>query len=271
MCRILSINPASYYTWLRRGLSKRDLINEKLLIKIKEIHADKKKKAYGSPKITHELKNMGFYYNHKRVARLMKENNIKAIIKKNHKYSGQGKPEKGKDIPKNILNRNFNPSKINKSWVTDITYIQTDSGWAYLCNYIDLFGKKVVGWATSSKPDTKLVLKAFKDALNKRNPPKGLLVHSDQGCQYTSKAYLTFLKESGFVASMSRRGNCWDNACAESFFGHLKNEYLFDKKFKNVDEVNFAIFDYIESFYNNKRLHSGNKLLTPNEFEKKSA
>lgn len=269
MCLALNVKEKSYYSWLKRGVSSRDVKNKMILRRIEEIRKDDKKICYGSPKMVLELEASGLKFNHKRISRIMKENSIYAQLRRKHNYKNHGKAKI--DIAPNLLDRKFNPSAKNKVWTSDITYIPTHSGWTYLCAVMDLFGKKIIGWSISNSPDTNLVLSAIKKAIERRNPDPGLLIHSDQGCQYTSNMYIEFLKQNKFVQSMSRRGNCWDNACIESFFGHLKNEWLWDFKFSNLEEVKNALFDYIDGFYNTRRFHSSNKGMTPVEYEKKYA
>lgn len=269
MCSVLEVNISSYYSWQRRGISKRDKENMMVLKKINDIRKDKKKRCYGSPKILLQLNKMGLMYNHKRIARIMRENGLFAILKKKHSYKKPG--EEKKDIAPNLLDRNFNPSSPNQIWTSDITYIPTHSGWVYHCAVMDLFNKQIIGWEVSSSPNTELVINAIQKAIKRRNPSRGLMIHSDQGCQYTSEKYIAFIKENNFIQSMSRRGNCWDNACIESFFGHLKSEWLWDFKFYSIVEVRFSLFDYIDGFYNTKRFHAGNDNLSPVEYEKKYA
>ena len=198
----------------------------------------------------------------------MRINDLAAVIKRKHRYKKPNSKEN--NIVKNILNRKFSRSKKDEVWVTDITYIQTFSGWAYLCVFLDLFSRKIVGWAVSKNPDTYLVLKAFNVAIRARRPSEGLMVHSDQGCQYTSNAYMGFIKANGFIQSMSRRGNCWDNACVESFFGNMKSEIIFESYFYSVEDVKLKIFEHIECFYNKIRRHSSCGNLSPESFEEKN-
>jgi len=266
---MLSITIKSYYSWKNRGKSKREVENSMILKEIIDIRKDKKMRCYGSPKIKLELIKRNLNYNHKRIARIMRENRIFAELRRKHTYKNKGKEKM--DIAPNILNRDFNPSSPNKAWTSDITYIPTHSGWVYLCSVMDLFGKKIIAWEVSSSPNTELVVTAIQKAISNRNPDKGLIIHSDQGCQYTSNNYITFIKENNFLQSMSRRGNCWDNACIESFFGHLKNEWLWDFKFHTIAEVRFALFDYIDGFYNTRRFHTGNNNMSPVEYENKFA
>jgi len=269
MCRMVSIKRSAYYAWKKRGQSVRSLENECILSKIVELRADKKIRTYGSPRLTPELRDAGFICNHKRVERIMRENGIRAHISRKHRYKQQ--KNKTDHIADNVLDRQFEQDEINKAWGTDITYISTYSGWAYLCMFLDLCSKKVVGWSVSSNPNTDLVLEALAMAVRNRNPDAGLIIHSDQGCQYTSGRYRDYLRDHGYIQSMSRRGNCWDNACAESFFGHLKQDIIFENKFQSVSEVELILFEYIEGFYNLRRRHSACGNISPHNYEKKLA
>ena len=269
MCRCLSVKPSSYYMWKKRGPSKRSIEDARILRKIEELHKDSEMKKYGSPRLTPELKELGFTCGMNRVARIMRENGIRAYIARKHKYKQQKNSEN--HIAENILNRNFSWDNIDQAWATDITFIPTDSGWSYLCMFLDLCSRKIVGWSISSNPNTDLVLDALTMAVRHRNPKKGLLIHSDQGCQYTSIRYREYLKSNGFTQSMSRRGNCWDNACAESFFCHLKQDVIFENRFSTVADVELTVFNYIEGYYNRRRRHSSCGFLSPMNYEKKLA
>lgn len=267
MCRVLSIKPSAYYTWVKRGPSKRTILDELIINEIKDIYTDSRKRCYGSPRLTSELEERGISCGVKKVARVMRINNIKAEIRRKHSY------KKTKNdieyISENILNRDFNQKEPNKVWVSDITYIYTRMGWAYLCVFIDLFSRAVVGWSVSDSANTGLVVGAFNKAYLLRRPEKGLIIHSDRGCQYTSLQFKEHLETTGCIQSMSRPGNCWDNACAESFFSHLKSEIIFGEYFYSVEDVNFEIFSYIEGFYNRKRRHASCGNLSPLDYEKK--
>jgi putative transposase len=265
MCSVLGVTESAYYAWKKRPESGRSIKNKELLLKIKEIH-EKSKKIYGSPRIAVELRKDGVKYGQKRVARLMKENGIAARMKKKFKVSHKTAQEE--EVEKNILDRNFKPEKPNKVWVSDITYIATRYGWLYLCVIIDLYSRKVVGWSMSGKMDTGLVIRALEMACLNRNPGKGLIFHSDRGVQYASTDFKKTLKLKGFIQSMSRKGNCWDNACAESFFHSLKTEELYFYSFGSLEEARRLVFQYIEIFYNRKRLHSYLGYKNPDEFER---
>lgn len=266
MCRILEVKSVSFYAWKRRPPSKRSIENIRLLSDIKIIY-EESEKAYGSPKVWHEMMNRGIKCSHKRVARLMRANNIRSITTKKHKYKGY--PVSEEDASLNILNREFSPNEPNKAWATDITYIPTSSGWAYSCVIIDLFSKGVVGYSSSTSMKTELVLEALDMAIRRRKPVKGLLIHSDRGSQFGSMKYRKKLKSHKFIQSMSRKGNCWDNACVESFFHLLKSERLNHYTFDTIGQVRWAVFKYIEGFYNTKRIHSSLGYLSPADYENK--
>ncbi len=268
MFKIFEIKRDSFYAWKRRGISKRELFDNEIASEIDSIWNRSRKKCYGTPRLLGELKDMGYSLGHNKVARIMKVRNMKATRRRKHKYFLP--KNKGALAMPNVVDRKFNPGIANNIWVTDITYIQLTTGWAYLCVFIDLFSRIVVGWKVSSSPNTELVLSALKIALGKRKTTEGLIIHSDQGCQYTSENYKNKLKDHGFIQSMSRRGNCWDNACVESFFGTLKQEELFGEIFKTKEEVEMRVFEYIESFYNNERRHSSCGNLSPAKFEKEN-
>jgi putative transposase len=268
MCRVLEVKRVSYYEWQRRSPSKRTIENLRLLLEIKSIYK-KSGETYGSPKIWKEMLRNGIRCSHKRIARLMKANNIRSIVQK--KYRKKGRVVNEEEASMNILNREFNPKEANKAWATDITYIPTKSGWCYSCVVIDLYSKKVVGYSASSSMTTELVLEALDMAIRRRNPGKGLLIHSDRGSQFGSIKFRKKLKSHEFVQSMSRKGNCWDNACIESFFHLLKSERLNHYRFNNVAQVRWELFKYIDGFYNTIRIHSSLGYLSPAEFENKKS
>lgn len=263
MCQLLKVSRSGYYAHINRPESKRSLENRKLLETIKEIHADSHR-IYGAPQITKNLPpeqkaSCG------RVARLMRQNGIRSKVVK--KYKATTNSKHNLPVAENLLNQNFESSKPNEKWLTDITYVATDEGWLYLAGVMDLYGRKIVGWAMDSRMKTELVSTALKQAIGRTNASKGLLVHSDRGVQYASKAYQKLLKKHEFVCSMSRKGNCYDNAPMESFWGKLKMEWLNDYTFKTRSEAKKAIFEYIELFYNRRRTHSSNDYIPPNKLE----
>lgn len=267
MCRILEIKPGRYYAWLKRPLSNRTRENLNLIASIREINQDKETKTYGSPRIQELLKAKGHKVSRKRIAGLMKQNGIKAVNAK--KYKPQGSTTSDNLASSNLLEQNFTMLKPNQAWVTDITYIPTRSGWVYLCTFMDLYSRKIIGWAVDSKPRSELVIKALVMAVRQRKPGSGLIIHSDRGTQYSSHDYRNKLKSYGFIQSMSRRGNCWDNACMESFYHSFKYEYLYQFTMNDCEDVYWLCFKYIEAFYNTRRLHSYLGYLSPAVFEDK--
>ena len=238
---------------------------QKLLGLIKNEHL-KSKKRYGSPKILKSLKAQGVSCNHKTVEKLMFENNIRSIV--NKKYKATTNSKHGLAVFDNILDRQFKPLKPNIAWCGDITYIATNEGWLYLATVIDLYSNKVVGYAMSDRINKQLVIDALNHALKTRGYPTGVIVHTDRGSQYASNAYKAVLNKHQLIGSMSRKGNCWDNAIAENFFGIIKKEYVYHINFITRNQAKLGIFDYIETWYNPQRIHSKLNYLSPNEFEK---
>jgi putative transposase len=267
MCQILNVKRSSYYAWTKRPESRRAEQDRMIIQEIRIIHKDNNKKGYGSPRMKKELEHKGLIISKKRVARLMKMHNIKAITAV--KYKPQTKPVPEENASPNLLGQNFITDKPNKIWVTDITYILTKSGWVYLCTFMDLYSRKIVGWSIGLNMKTGLVLRALQMAINKRKPGIGLIIHSDRGSQYGSSEYRDVLKTYGFIQSMSRKGNCWDNACMESFYHILKYEYLFQFILNGLEDVKWLCFKFIEAFYNSMRLHSYLGYISPADFEKK--
>lgn len=264
MCKSLDVSRSSYYGWLKDPVSEREIKNNELLKKIEKIHIDSKKR-YGSPRVFAELRNQGEMINHKRVENLMKKNKIQARMKRKFRVTTDSKHND--PIAENILNRDFIANKPNEKWVSDITYIHTLQGWLYLCTVIDLYSRKVVGWSMDDNMKTELISNALEMAVKSRNPDKGLIFHSDRGSQYASEPFRKLLKKYKFTQSMSRKGNCWDNAVAESFFHTIKTEELYFHKFKTITEAKTVVFQYIEIDYNRKRTHSYLNYLSPNNFE----
>jgi putative transposase len=264
MCLVLDVPRSGYYAWRSRPKSQRDLANEKLLEKIRASH-EKSKGIYGVRKIKADLQNRGVVCSHTRVHLLMKKNNITS--RRPRKFKATTNSKHNFPVAPNLLNQNFKATKSNYAWVSDITYIPTGEGWLYLAAITDLYHKKVIGWSMGETMTKELVMNALRQASNRVQPPTGVIHHSDRGSQYASHAYQDLLREYGFQPSMSRKGNCYDNACAESFFSTLKNELIHLNKFKTRREAKQAIFEYIEVFYNRNRLHASLGYRTPHEFE----
>ncbi|AXX98081.1 IS3 family transposase [Profundibacter amoris] len=265
MCRCLRVHPSGFYAWLKSPLSKRAIEDQRQTKLIKEAW-DESGKIYGYRKLHDDLLDQGEACCPNRVARLARLAGIKAQIgykRRPGKYGG-----KPSIVVDNTLNRQFDVDAPDRFWVTDITYIKTYEGFLYLAVVIDLYSRRVVGWATHSRQYTDLVLQALLMAVWRRKPTGNVLIHSDQGSQFTSMEWASFLKHHNLEHSMSRRGNCHDNAVAESFFNLLKRERIRRRAYKTREDARRDIFDYIEMFYNPKRKHARNGMLSPVEFER---
>jgi putative transposase len=264
MCRVLKVSRSGYYAWKQRPASEQERANVELLAQIRAAY-QQNRKAYGSPRIHVYLLRKGVICGRNRVARLMKLHHI--VARKAHKWHPvTTRQYPGARIAPNLLNREFEASSPNQKWVSDITYIDTAEGWLYLATILDLYSRRVVGWAMADQMDETLVENAWQMALRNRQPEAGLLHHSDRGSQYTSDTYRQVLADLGCQVSMSRTGNCYDNAVAESFFATLKTECA-ATQFSSKAEARSAIFEYIEGWYNRQRLHSSLDYLSPVEFE----
>lgn len=265
MCTVLKVHPSGYYKWLKQPISNLEKENQKLLVEIKKAYKESNG-IYGYRNIHKDLKASNIHVNKKRVARLMKVAKLCGIG--NYKRKPKYKAGSIHKAHQNHLKQCFITKTPNESWVSDITYIRTHEGWIYLATIIDLFSRKVIGWATAHRQTTTLIINALKNATS-RIPKSGVILHSDQGSQYSSYDYTKFLKLHNITPSMSRRGNCYDNAVAESFFKTLKKELVRKNIFRTRTEARDKIFEYIEMFYNSKRRHSYLGFISPNEFEKK--
>lgn len=264
MCRVLNVHRSGFYHWLHSPHSTRSKEDKRLLGLIKQSWLESGC-VYGSPRVHADLRDAGEHCGRRRVTRLMKENNIAAIIGYKRRYSKPGLPSV---VAPNQLKQVFTALKPDECWVTDMTYIRTSEGWLYLAIVVDLYSRQVVGWSMASRMQTELVMNALLMAVWRRRPETEVIVHSDQGTQYTSDDCQRFMVEHGLVSSMSRRGNCYDNAVAESFFHSLKTERIKRRIYPTRELARQDIFDYIEVFYNRKRRHSFNNQLSPVEFEK---
>lgn len=268
MCQIFGINRASYYSWLQFKPSPRALENEVLSIKIKEAFIEGRC-TYGSRRIRQKLLQLGFSVSRRRVRRLMKAQDLICKTKRKFKITTDSKHKH--PVADNLLNRCFEALKPNEQYVGDITYIWTSEGWLYLAVVLDLYSRKVVGWALDRQMKARLVNDALLMALKARCPQRGLLWHKDRGSQYASGSHRKILNQHGIIQSMSRKGNYWDSSVAESFFHTLKIELMHHFKFQTREEAKKIIFEYIEVFYNWKRMHSVNNYLSPDEYEKQAA
>ena len=264
MAKVLKVSRSGYYEFLLKEESGRKIENKILKEKIKDIH-QKSRKVYGSPRIHYELKKQGETISRKRVARLMKEEGIQAKMRK--KWTRTTTVDEKLEISPNHLNQNFIVEKPNKVWVSDITYVRTEEGWLYLAIVMDLFSRKIVGISMGNHLDTELVSQALRQGLTHRGVKDDLIHHSDRGCQYTSKEFREEAAKHGIRLSMSGKGNCYDNAVAESFFHTLKTEHTNLQKYRIREEAKSSIFEYIEVFYNRQRSHSTNGYLSPEDFE----
>ena len=265
MCRVLKVSRSGYYAWCRRPVSAREMANQKLTQQIQEIHQHSRQ-TYGSPRIQAELADNGVKCGHNRVARLMREAELRAKQKRKFKVTTTDSAHNYPVAP-NLLDQDFQASRPNEKWVGDITYIATDEGWLYLAAVMDLYSRRIVGWAMGDTLERWLPLAALQMAIETRQPPPGLLHHSDRGSQYASDEYQAWLTKYQIQGSMSRTGNCYDNAPIESFFGTLKTELVHHRHYATRAEAKTDIFEYIEVFYNRFRRHSALDNLCPAVFE----
>ena len=264
MCRLFNVSRSGFYEWLNRPLSQRAQNDQVLKASIREHHEDSRA-TYGTRRLQKKLADEGESVSRRRIARLMEEEGLECKMKRKFKATTNSKHDK--PIAPNLLDRNFTVSEPNQVYAGDITYIPTREGWLYLAVFIDLYSRAVVGWSMDSRMPTALVNNALTMAIFKRQPRAGLLVHSDRGSQYASDSFQGLLKQHEFLCSMSRKGNCWDNAPSESFFHTLKTELVYHEDFKTREEAKKAIFEYIEVFYNRVRLHSSNDYMSPVDYE----
>jgi putative transposase len=266
MCRLFKVSRSGYYAWRGRGRSSRELANESLLTCIKESYI-KGRRAYGSPRITDDLRESGIRCGRHRVARLMRLAGIRARTRRRYRITTDSKHKL--PVAPNLLARDFTSNAPDRIWVSDITYIWTGEGWSYLAAILDLYSRRIVGWSMGSRLDADLVVKALWQAVRRRRPNKGLVFHSDRGVQYASGRMREELKRHGFIQSMSRKGDCWDNAVMESFFHTLKTEHTYFERYQSRAEARIKLFDYIEIFYNRQRKHSTLGYKSPLRFEEK--
>jgi len=264
MCRVLKVSRAGYYAWGKRPTAPQAQEDQRLGLEIAAIYHENRGR-YGSPRVHFELRERGQRTGRKRVARLMRTAGLRA--RGHRRYRCTTDSRHGLAIKQNLLDRQFTMPTANRGWVTDITYLWTLEGWLYLAVIIDLFSRRVVGWSLSERLERGIVLDALKMALQYRHPPAGLLHHSDRGSQYASHEYQQLLAVHGIQSSMSRKGNCWDNAVAESFFATLKVELVYQSRWSTRTHARNEVFEYIELFYNRQRRHSALGYLSPNEFE----
>lgn len=266
MCRLLGVSRSGYYTARKRDQVQPVVCEASVHLKAAFAASGG---AYGSRRLRTAVASRGIVIGIYRLRRLMRKHGLRSVWKRKFVHTTDSKH--ALPISPNVLNRQFNPSRPNLAWVADITYIRTRSGWLYLAVVLDLFARKVVGWAMAPDMQATLVCRALQLAIVQRQPAAGLIVHSDRGSQYASGAHQALLNKHGLVGSMSRKGNCWDNAVMERFFLNLKMERVWQKDYANHAEAMNDVSDYIVSFYNSQRLHSKLGNLPPNAFEQKSA
>ncbi len=267
MCRMLAVSRAGFYAWRRRPQAARTREDQVLAVAVAAIYAEHHGR-YGSPRVRVELRERGQRSGRKRIARLMRLQGLRARPRRRYRTTTDSRH--GLPVCPNLLARRFAVAQPNTAWVTDMTYLWTAQGWLYLAVMIDLFSRRVVGWSMSERIDRKLALDALRMALAQRRPQPGLIHHSDRGSQYASADYQQQLARHGLRASMSRRGDCWDNAVAESFFASLKLELVYQVQWRTRAEARTAIFEYLELFYNRRRRHSSLGYLSPLEFERRN-
>ncbi|MBG9568034.1 transposase [Brevibacillus agri] len=265
MCEAFEVSRSGYYKWTQRKASKREKRRRKLERRIRRIFLESRR-LYGSPKVAKELHKQGLRVSEKTVARIMKELGLRSRTVK--KYKATTNSKHNLPVQDNVLNREFNPSAPNEAWVADITYIPTDEGWLYLASIMDLYSRKIVGFHMDERMTKELVLTALDRAHSQQRPRGEVLHHSDRGSQYASHDYQARLRTYKMKGSMSRKGNCYDNACIESFHSVLKKELVYLEKFKTRKQAKKRIFEYITCFYNGKRIHSAIGYSTPNEYER---
>ncbi len=264
MCEQLGVSRSGYYAWKQRPECERDKADQALAEVVTQVHQESRGR-YGSPRVHAELRARGQRVGRKRVARLMSQRGL--VARKKRRFARTTDSRHNQPVAPNLLERDFSPGQPNSTWATDITYVGTRQGWLYLAVVMDLFSRRGVGWSMSQQIDRYLVLNALDMALQGRQPPRGLLHHSDRGSQYASTDYQQALATRGIQCSMSRKGNCWDNAVVESFFSSLKLELVYTTDFATREQARVALFDHIEVFYNRQRRHSSLGFMSPADFE----
>lgn len=265
LCRVLEVSRQGYYAYVARPQSPRIAKDIELQARVQAAFV-RSNKRYGSPRVLRQLRREGHPASKRRVERAMRAMGLSARKPRRWRVNTT-QADPSHSVVGNLLNRDFTATHPNERWVTDITYVWTDEGWCYLAVIVDLFSRAVVGWALSTSLSTDLPMAALRMAVQRRRPEAGLLHHSDRGCQYTSFEYRSALARHGVTVSMSRTGNCWDNAVAESFFATFKNELVHTRTWASRVELRAATFEYLEGFYNRRRLHSSLGYKTPSEVE----
>jgi transposase InsO family protein len=266
MCRVLEVSRSGYYAWVKRAESKRERENRRLKVEVSAAFEENKRR-YGSPRIKRVLASRGVAAGRHRIARLMKEAGLRARPKRRFVVTTNSRH--GRSVAPNLVQRQFKPKAANQLWASDLTYIATREGWLYLTVVLDLYSRRVVGWSVDETMEARCTARALQHALDARKPAAGLVFHSDRGVQYASAEVTSMLSQHGLVPSMSRAGNCWDNAVVESFFSTLKTEL--GDSFPSRESARYALFEYLNVFYNRRRLHSTLGYLSPQQYEEKAA
>lgn len=264
MCEVLQVSRSSYYAWLKRPKSNRNEQNQQLVKQIENIH-QQSRQTYGSPRVHDELRDMGITCSENRVARLMRQHGIAA--QKKRKFISTTDSNHSLPVAPNRLDQQFEVDRPDAVWTADITYIWTQQGWLYLAAVLDLFSRRVIGWSMAPSLGRTLVVDALQMAITARNPAEGLIHHSDRGSQYASYDYQRVLQQKGIVGSMSRKGNCYDNAPTESWFATLKRELVYRTHYATHAEARQDIFEYVEVWYNRQRKHSTIGYMSPVAYE----
>lgn len=268
MCRVIGVSKSGYFSWSKRDASPREVRKTELVVKIERIHQGSRN-TYGSPRVYQTLKGMGEKCSKSMVERLMRESGIRSKMRR--KFKATTNSNHGLPVAPNLVKRDFTAKAPNRLWVTDITYLWTDEGWLYLAAIIDVFTRKVVGWAMKDRLTLPLALEALDMAVTRQRPGPGLVHHSDRGCQYAARDYRGALERLRMICSMSRRGQCWDNALMESFFHTLKTEHVYHERFTTRQQAKSSVFEWIEVFYNRQRIHSAIGFVSPECYERRAA
>ena len=269
MAEIFEVSRSGFYAWRSRPASERSRVEERLVEEIKTIQ-EEARHSYGSPRMTAELNRRGFRVGHNRIARLLRDYELGRRAKRRYRSTTTDSGD-GFVVAENLVNREFDVATPNQVWASDLSYVATAEGWLYLCVILDLYSRKVIGWAMGTRMKAGLMIQALLMAYMHRKPPAGVIFHSDRGSQYCSEAFRGYIAGYQMRQSMSRVGDPWDNAPVESFFKTLKTELCGDRAFESRAEARRAIFEYVEVFYNRKRLHSSLGYCTPQEYELETA
>lgn len=268
MCRVLDVHPSGFYRWRNCPSSPREQRRDQITTLVRDTY-EEFEAAYGAPRIARELNEQGYKCSVNYIAKIMQEQRIVARNGKAFNYGGHALTMH--NVADNLLWRDFTTERPNQKWVTDITYIWVGNQWLYLATVMDLYSRKIIGWSFDESMTVELITEAMQMAIDARGVSPGLIVHSDRGTQYRSNEYVGYLERHGIKRSMSRKGNCWDNAVMESFYARLKVELIYAKNYQSIEAARSGIFSYIEIFYNRKRRHSSNDGVSPVEFEERAA